>query len=41
MQSTVGSEFHYFSGNDNARLQDLQCMLDDDGIDAILMGRGR
>ncbi len=38
--STVGSEYHYFSGNDDARLQDLQCMLDDDGIDAILMGRG-
>ncbi|OSZ82663.1 LD-carboxypeptidase [Chitinophagaceae bacterium IBVUCB1] len=37
---TVGSEYHYFSGNDDARLQDLQCMLDDDGIDAILMGRG-
>ena len=38
--STVGSEYHYFSGNDDARLQDRQCMLDDDGIDAILMGRG-
>lgn len=37
---TVGSEYHYFSGNDDARLQDLQCMLDDEGIDAILMGRG-
>ncbi len=38
--ATVGSEHHYFSGNDDARLQDLQAMLDDDGIDAILCGRG-
>lgn len=30
----------YFSGDDNARLQDLQEMLDDPSIDAILMGRG-
>lgn len=38
--ATVGSEHFYFSGNDEARLQDLQSMLDDDGIGAILMGRG-
>jgi len=38
--ATVGSEHHYFSGDDAARLADLQRMLDDDGIDAILMGRG-
>lgn len=37
---TVGSEHFYFSGNDEARLKDLQCMLDDSSIDAILMGRG-
>jgi muramoyltetrapeptide carboxypeptidase len=38
--STVGSEHFYFSGNDQARLDDLQAMLDDPGIDAVLMGRG-
>lgn len=37
---TVGSEHFYFSGNDEARLDDLQVMLDDPDIDAILMGRG-
>lgn len=37
---TVGSEFHYFSGTDAERLADLQAMLDDDGVAAILMGRG-
>lgn len=37
---TVGSEHFYFSGNDQARLEDLQMMLDDPGIHAILMGRG-
>lgn len=30
----------YLSGNDNERLLDLQQMLDDPDIDAILMGRG-
>lgn len=38
--NTVGNEFNYFSGTDNERLQDLQMMMDDPGIDAILMGRG-
>ncbi len=38
--STVGSEHHYFSGTDEARLADLQAMLDDPRINAILMGRG-
>ena len=38
--ATVGSEHFYFSGNDEARLVDLQAMLDDPGLDAILMGRG-
>lgn len=37
---TVGNEFHYFSGDDDTRLQDLQQMLDNPAIDAILMGRG-
>lgn len=38
--NTVGTEHFYFSGNDDARLADLQAMLDDPAIDAILMGRG-
>ena len=37
---TVGNEHHYFSGTDAERMADLQEMLDDPGIDAILMGRG-
>lgn len=37
---TVGNEFHYFSGDDATRLADLQDMLDDHKLDAILMGRG-
>jgi muramoyltetrapeptide carboxypeptidase len=37
---TVGNEYHYFSGDDATRLADLQQMLDDPNIDAILMGRG-
>ncbi|XZF13319.1 S66 peptidase family protein [Chitinophagaceae bacterium MMS25-I14] len=37
---TVGTEHFYFSGNDDARLTDLQYMMDEPGIDAILMGRG-
>jgi muramoyltetrapeptide carboxypeptidase len=37
---TVGSEYFYFSGDDQTRLEDLQSMLDDRNIDAILMGRG-
>jgi len=38
--NTVGKEHFYFSGNDETRLQDLQQMLDNPDIDAILMGRG-
>jgi muramoyltetrapeptide carboxypeptidase len=38
--NTIGTNFHYFSGSDNERLADLQQMLDDSEIDAILMGRG-
>ena len=37
---TVGNEFHYFSGTDKERLSDLQVMLDDPEMDAVLMGRG-
>ncbi len=37
---TVGSEHFYFSGTDEARRTDLQEMLDDPEIKAILMGRG-
>lgn len=38
--NTIGSEHHYFSGTDTERLADLQNMLDDPEIDAVLMGRG-
>lgn len=38
--STLGSQFHYFSGNDKQRTQDLQKMLDDNSVKAILCGRG-
>ncbi len=37
---TLGNQFHYFSGTDEERLADLQQMLDDPGIHAILFGRG-
>lgn len=38
---TLGSRSkNYFSGNDTDRLDELQAMLDDDGIHAILFGRG-
>ena len=37
---TVGNQFNYFSGTDAERLSDLQTMLDDDSIKAILCGRG-
>ena len=37
---TVGHQHNYFSGTDAERLADLQQMLDDDSIDAILCGRG-
>lgn len=38
--STVGSGHYYFSDNDERRLYDLQSMLDNKEIAAILMGRG-
>jgi muramoyltetrapeptide carboxypeptidase len=37
---TLGSQFHYFSGTDTERLQDMQTMLDDKEIKAVLCGRG-
>ncbi|HEY2647636.1 MAG TPA: LD-carboxypeptidase [Puia sp.] len=38
---TVGGDsLNYFSGTDAERLDDLQAMLDDDNISAILFGRG-
>jgi muramoyltetrapeptide carboxypeptidase len=37
---TAGAQHHYFSGTDAERLQDLQAMLDNPDMDAILMGRG-
>jgi muramoyltetrapeptide carboxypeptidase len=35
-----GNSNNYFSGTDEERLQDLQQMLDDDSVDAVLCGRG-
>jgi muramoyltetrapeptide carboxypeptidase len=37
---TMNNQFHYFSGTDEERLNDLQEMLDDDSIKAILCARG-
>ena len=37
---TVGNASHYFSGTDEERLNDLQEMLDDPDVHAILFGRG-
>src|SRR5258705_2494735 len=37
---TVGNMFNYFSGTDEERLTDLQEMLDDDTVKAVLCGRG-
>lgn len=37
---TVGHQHHYFSGTDAERLADLQDMMDDPQIKAILCGRG-
>ena len=38
--NSVGRQFNYFSGTDEERLQDLQQMLDDDSVKAILCARG-
>lgn len=37
---TLGSQHHYFSGTDEDRLNDLQEMLDDKSVNAILCARG-
>ncbi|MEO6832016.1 MAG: LD-carboxypeptidase [Chitinophagaceae bacterium] len=37
---TIGTGEFYFSGTDAERLADLQAMLDDERVKAILMGRG-
>lgn len=37
---TTRNQFHYFSGTDDERLHDLQQMLDDDSIHAIMCARG-
>jgi len=37
---TLGSEFNYFSGTDDDRLNDFQQMLDDDEVKAVLCARG-
>lgn len=37
---TLGNQFNYFSGMDKERLKDLQSMMDNKNIDAILCGRG-
>ena len=39
-QTLGGTSASYFSGTDEERLQDLQQMLDDDGVQAVLCGRG-
>jgi len=38
--TTVGKQFHYFSGTDEERLQDFQQMLDDDTVKAVMCARG-
>lgn len=38
--NTVGNQFNYFSGTNEERLDDLQAMLNDTNIKAILCGRG-
>jgi muramoyltetrapeptide carboxypeptidase len=38
--NTLGTHFNYFSGTDEERLADLQQMLDDENVKAILCARG-
>ncbi len=38
--NTIGSQYHYFSGTDDQRLEDLQQMLDDDSVQSVLCARG-
>ena len=37
---TLGNQHNYFSGTDQERLADLQTMMDDPNVKAILCGRG-
>ena len=37
---TLSNQYHYFSGTDEERCKDLQLLLDDENINAILCGRG-
>jgi muramoyltetrapeptide carboxypeptidase len=37
---TLGNQFHYFSGTDAERMEDLQHLLDNPSVKAILCGRG-
>lgn len=37
---TLGHQYNYFSGTDEERLEDLQRMMDDKNVDAIICGRG-
>ena len=37
---TIGRQYQYFSGTDEERREDLQHMLDDDNVKAILCARG-
>lgn len=38
--NTLGNQYHYFSGTDKERSQDLQKMMNDSSVKAILCGRG-
>jgi len=38
--TTVGQQYHYFSGTDEERREDFQHMLDDENVKAILCARG-
>lgn len=40
MGATPGNQFHYFSGTDEVRRNDLQDMLDDNEVKAIFCARG-
>lgn len=40
MGKTPGNQHHYFAGTDEERCADLQAMLDDNTVQAILCGRG-
>lgn len=40
MGKTCGHQFHYFSGTDEERLEDIQSMIDDTEVKAILCARG-